>query len=205
MGNIRVLPWVKLVASVAALAAIVAGVIWVNRSLNDDPEEEFYGYFLRDVATAQAQGVPVYWLGREFTVDGLVFRGPHVAGFGAEVEGGGVDMSYLLEGGNSRLELTIYGRDAWARVEDRMMNPSLRGVTRKTVTVGGREGVLFLLPLGSRPLNVLRCVLDLRDIVVVATAHAGGAVYPGGPDYNPFINNPDLLVQVMQDLRPYPE
>jgi hypothetical protein len=78
-------------------------------------------------------------------------------------------------------------------------------VTRRTVSVGGREGELLFLPLGTRPLNILRLVLDLGDVVVVAQTHAGGPVYPGGPDYTPFINNPDLLIQVMEDLRPYPE
>ena len=114
-------------------------------------------------------------------------------------------MSYLLEGGNSSLDLTVYGRDAWEPVEDRVMNPRLPGVTRQTVSVGGREGELLFLPLDTRPLNVLRLILDFGDVVVVASAHAGGAVYPGGPDYNPFINNPDLLIQVMEDLRPYPQ
>jgi len=57
----------------------------------------------------------------------------------------------------------------------------------------------------NRPLNILRLVLDYGDVVVVAAAAAGGPVHPGGPDYNPFINDPDLFVQVMQGLRPYPE
>jgi len=45
-------------------------------------------------------GLPVYWLGTEFTVEGLVFRGPHGAEFGGEVEQG-MGMSYLanLKGG----------------------------------------------------------------------------------------------------------
>jgi len=205
IGNIRALDLLKLAAAVAALIVVVAGFVWISRSPNDSPEEQAYGYFLRDVATVEAMGLPVYWLGREFTVDGSVFRGPYVSEFGAEVEGGGVHMSYLLEGGNSSLDLTVYGRDAWEPVEDRVMNPRLPGVTRQTVSVGGREGELLFLPLDTRPLNVLRLILDFGDVVVVASAHAGGAVYPGGPDYNPFINNPDLLIQVMEDLRPYPQ
>ena len=40
---------------------------------------------------------------------------------------------------------------------------------------------------------------------MVAGTNSGGPMYPGGPDYNPFINNPDLLVALMEDLRPYPE
>jgi len=194
-------------ASLLALAAVVAAVLWVNRSLNDDPEDEFYGYFLRDVATVEAMGLPVYWLGTEFAVDNLVFRGPYGAEFGAEVEGGGVDMDYLasVDGGNTGLRLTTYSREAWELVADRMMKQGLPGVTRRTVSVQGRDGELILQSAGARPLNAIWLVLDLRDVVVVAGANSGGAVSPGGPDYNPFINNPDLLVQVMENLRPYPE
>src|SRR4030042_6878605 len=131
MGNIRAIGLIKLAAAVLVLVAMGAGVVWVSRSLNDSPEEEAYGYFLRDSATAQAQGVPVYWLGREFTIDGLVFRGPYGAEFGAEGQGGGIGVSYLLEGGNSALDLATYSRDAWARVEDRMMNPRKPGTSRR--------------------------------------------------------------------------
>ena len=197
----------KLGASLLALVAVVAGVVWISRSLTDSPEEQAYGYFLRDVATVEAMGLPVYWLGREFTVDGLVFRGPHVAGFGAEVEGGGVAMTYLasVDGGNTRLRLTVYSRDAWELVKDSMMNPRLPGVTRRTVSVQGRDGDMILQSAGARPLNAIWLVLDLSDVVVVAAANSGGPVSPGGPDYNSFINNPNLLIQVMEDLRPYPE
>jgi hypothetical protein len=202
--RIRSSDWLKLAASVCALIAIVAAVACIGRSGDDGSDGDLDEYFLRDVATVEAMGLPLYWLGTEFTVDGLVFRGPHGAEFGAEVEGG-IHMSYRLVGGNSTLDLTVYSRDAWARAEDRVRNPGLPGVTHRTVTVGGREAELISIPLGTRPVNTLWLVLDLGDVVVLATAGAGGVVYPGGPDYNPFINNPDLLIQVMEDLRPYPE
>ena len=97
IGNIRALDLLKLAAAVAALIVVVAGFVWISRSPNDSPEEQAYGYFLRDVATVEAMGLPVYWLGREFTVDGSVFRGPYVSEFGAEVEGGG--RTYELPAG----------------------------------------------------------------------------------------------------------
>jgi len=102
-------------------------------------------------------------------------------------------------------DLTIQGRDAWEVAKDRALNPRLPGVTRRVVTVAGREAELISIPLDTRPLNTLWLVLDLGDVVVVAQALAGGSVQADGPDYSPFINNPDLLVQVMQDLRPYPQ
>jgi len=205
IGRTRALDLLKLAASVCALIVVVAGFVWISRSLNNESEGDLDRYFLRDVATVEAMGLPVYWLGREFTVDGLVFRGPYVSEFGAEVEGGGIHMSYVLEGGNTPADLTVYSRDAWELVKDSMMNPRLPGVTRRGVSVQNRAGELILQSAGARPLNALWLILDLGDVVVVAQTNSGGAVRPGGPDYNPFINNPDLLVQVMQDLRPYPQ
>ena len=197
----------KAVASLCALIAIVAGVACIGCGSDGQSEGDLDEYFLRDVATVEAMGLPVYWLGTEFTIDGLVFRGPYGAEFGAEVEGGGIRAGYLapLDGGNVAFRVTSYTRDAWELTKERVLNPGLPGVTRETATVAGREAELISVPLGTRPVNTLWLVLDLGDVVVLATAGAGGAVYPGGPDYNPFINNPDLLIQVMEDLRPYPE
>ena len=155
----------------------------------------------------QAMGLPVYWLGTEFTADGSVFRGPYVAEFGAEVEGGGIAMDYLatVDGGNTRLGLTVYGSDAWELVKDSITNTRAAGVTRRAVSVQGRESELILQSAGARPPNAIWLVVDLGDVMAVADANSGGAVSPGGPDYSPFINNPDLIIQVMEDLRPYPE
>ena len=211
----------KLGASLLALAAVVAVVFLINRGGDsggdDDSDQQFYGYFLRDVEAMQEMGLPVYWLGRGFTAEGLSFQGPYGVGFGGEVEGGGVNMDYVawldgtpFEGTNTGLEITIYGPNAWERVKDRLLNPRSPPPgnvkpTRRTVAVGGREADLLSIPEVNRPLGRLRLVLELDPIVVVAEAASGGPVTPGGPDYSPFINDPDLFVQVMQDLRPYPE
>jgi len=88
IGRTRALDLLKLAASVCALIVVVAGFVWISRSLNNESEGDLDKYFLRDVPTVEAMGLPVYWLGREFTVDGLLFRGPYVAEFGDEVEGG---------------------------------------------------------------------------------------------------------------------
>jgi hypothetical protein len=189
-------------------------------SLNESDEstdKRFYGYFLRDEKAMQDMGLPVYWLGRGFTAGGLTFHGPYGAEFGGEVEAGGVFMGYVswlvgapYEGSNTSLEITVYSPDAWQLAKDRIVNPrvlSTEGeVTRRTVTVNGRQAELISVPSGSsRPVGKLRLVIDLNEVVVVAVATALGPISAGGPDYSPFINNPDLLVQVMQDLRPYPE
>jgi len=69
---------------------IVAGgvALWTSCDLGDESEDGLDKYFLRDVAAMEDLGLPVYWLGTEFTVDGHVFHGPYVSEFGAEVEGG---------------------------------------------------------------------------------------------------------------------
>jgi hypothetical protein len=193
----------------AAVALLISGCGAGHDRRDDrglDPD------FLAAVATAQALHYPVYWLGEEFTLDGLVFEGPDMVDFGSEREGGKVGMTYVapIEGGNTALHLSAYSRNAWAVVEDRITDPQIPGeprpVTRRTVTVATREAELLSLPLATREVNQLWLILDMGDGVVVAVAGSGGPVYPGGPDYNPFINNPDLLVQVIEDnLRPYPE
>jgi hypothetical protein len=208
IGNVRALDWRGIAGLLSVVFVVLAGVACGAGRGHDQGDGDLDKYFRRDTATAEAGGVHVYWLGREFTADGLVFRGPYGAEFGAEVEGG-IQLTYLapLEGGgNVSLDLIVRTREAWAVAQDRIREPGLPGVTRRAVTVGGRQGELILVPLGSRPLNTLWLVLDLGDAVVLAQAGAGGPVYPAGPDYSPFINNPDLLVQVIEEnLRPDPE
>jgi hypothetical protein len=177
----------------------------------DDKSEDGYDYFLRDVAAMQELGLPVYWLGREFNAGGLTFQGPYGVGFGREVEGGGIFMQYIswlsgARGGSiTSLEVTVYSRSAWDLVKD-AVGTDAPGVTHKVVRVGDRDGEVILQGDAARPLNALSLVLDLENVVVVARAHSVLApAARGGGELTPFINDPDLLVQVMQDLRPYPE
>jgi hypothetical protein len=227
--NVRASALLKLGASVVALVAVVAIFFLINRGGDggfdeDSLDQQFYGYFLRDVKTMQDMGLPVYWLGREFAAGGETFRGPYGVGFGGEVTGGGIRMSYdawpegtPFEGPTLSLDLTVYSLAAWEGVRERMTNPHLLPtegkVTRRTVTVAGRGGELFMIPAGTRPLNLLMLVLPFDKAIVVAEAHSGGPMtpapdlftLPSGPDWSPFVNDPNLLVKVMDDLRPYPE
>lgn len=191
-------------AAIAALVTVVAAGVLVLRARSSGGEG-LDEYFLRDVKTMQEMGLPVYWLGTEFTAGDLVFKGPYGAELG-ELPGG-ISMDYLasVTGGNTILQLAVYSRDAWERPSHHVKDPSMPGVIRKPVMVGRHKAELVSVPLGTRPVNTLWLVLDLGDVTILGTALAGGLVSPGGPDYSPFINNPDLLVQVMEDLRPYPE
>ena len=110
-------------------------------------------------------------------------------------------------GTNVGLEITVYSPDAWELAKRRILNPQLLPsegeITRRTVTVKGRQAELISIPRFTRPVGQLRLILDLDEVFVVAVARS--VQRPDGTDYNIFIKNPDLLVQVMQDLRPYPE
>jgi hypothetical protein len=186
-----------------------ATALWIGCDSDNDSEAALDKYFLRDVAAVQAMGLQVYWLGTEFTVGDSVFHGPYGFEYGPEVEGAGIEMTYvtlLRGGGQVPLDLFVYSKDIWDSVKDRMMDSDLPGVSRRAVSVQGRGGELILQAAGARPLNAIWLVLDLGDVVVVGQTNSViGATPTAGSDLNPIINNPDLLIQVMQDLRPYPE
>jgi hypothetical protein len=204
--------------SIATLAVVVYAVSYGSSSNDDDVDQRFYDYFLRDAKVMEDLGLPVYWLGRGFTAGALTFQGPYGAEFGGEVEGGGISMGYIYwidgtpgEGSNFSLEITVYGPDAWELVRDRIISPpppavpSRYSVTRRTVHVNGREAQLIAVPSGNRRVNGLSLILDVDSVVVVAQAASVLSGY-GASELNIFIKNPDLLVQVIdENLRPYPE
>jgi hypothetical protein len=196
---------------------VLTAISCVDLGGNDDVDERFYGYFLRDEKAMEEMGLPVYWLGRGFTAGAQTFQGPYGVEFGGEVRGGGISLHYTSwldgtpgEGTNTSLEITVYGPDAWELVRERIMSPpppavpSRYSVTRRTVDVNGRQAQLIAVPSGNRRVNGLSLILDVDSVVVVAQA---ASVLPGygASELNIFIKNPDLLVQVMQDLRPYSE
>jgi hypothetical protein len=195
-------------AFLLGLMAVAASSCGTQRGGDAQTEANLDPDFVAAVATARALDVPVYWLGQEFAVGGLVFRGPDVVDFDNDVEATGIGMTYIapVDDGNTGLDLTVYGRDAWELVKERVTNPRTPGASRRSVSVLGKDAEMFSAPGGTRPLNALWLILDLGDAVVVATVNSGGPAYAGGPDYNPLINSPDLFVQVIEEnLRPYPE
>jgi hypothetical protein len=215
--NFRRLSLLKLLVPVAALATVLTTISCLDLGDNDDVDERFYGYFLRDAKVMQDMGLPVYWLGRGFSVGALTFQGPYGVEFGGEVEGGGTFTRYVSwldgtpgEGRNTRLDMTVYSPDAWELAKSAMLNPQLLPgegeVTQRTVTVKGRQAELISIPNLTirRPVDRLRLVVELDPVVVVAQATSVLSA-DGDSELNIFIRNPDLLVQVMQDLRPYPE
>jgi len=205
--SLRRFAWLKAAAPLCGLIAVAPVALSISCDPNDDSEPGLDKYFLRDVTAMQELGLPVYWLGTEFTVDDHVFRGPYVSEFGAEVEGGGIQMDYVtaIDGANIGPVLTVYSRGAWDLVKDGV-NAEVPGVTHRVIRVGDRDGEMILQADATRPLNAISLVLDLGDVVVVARTNSViGATPWAGSDMNPIIDNPDLLIRVMEDLRPYPE
>jgi hypothetical protein len=72
------------------------------------------------------------------------------------------------------------------------------------VQVAGQDAKLSVVAAGTRPVNSISLVLQFDETSVLASAHAGGAATPGGPDANPLIDEATFLA-VMKNIRPYPE
>jgi hypothetical protein len=184
----------------------------MGRGVARDADQDFQN-FVALAERAEEEGFTPYWLGRSFSSDSLVFEGPNVADFGADVVGGGIGMSYaapIRSGGTVPLYLTLYSRDAWNHVENEIcasgscVTKPWDRTERLTVSVLGRDALLLLISAGARPINSARLIIDLGDTVVRAEAAAGGASVEGGRDVNPLID-PDELLRVMEQLRPYPQ
>jgi hypothetical protein len=81
----------------------------------------------------------------------------------------------------------------------------LPGTTSTDVDVNGHPAQLVKIPLRDTPVNVLILVIDLGDTVVFADTGATNPATPGAPNPNPLIADPDRFIEVMQNLRPYPQ
>jgi hypothetical protein len=165
---------------------------------------------LTPVAAAEDAGLPVYWLAASFEAGDVLFSARE-AKFPEGIMGvplQGLEVRYSSgDQPGGVLELDLLSSTDWDQVKDKMMNPRLPGVERRAVSVAGRDGELLFQYAGAGPrLNALFLILDLGDVVVVAWANSViGSADQGSPELSPFINNPDLLIQVMEDLRPYPQ
>jgi hypothetical protein len=195
------------------VAALTVGLVVLAAGLAGCEDEQNGGPggdepVLTEAEAAKDAGLAVYWLGPSFEAGGVLFRisdAQFPEGI-VSVPVPGLALSYSSQPEPAgSLDLEVLSRSDWDEVREKVSNPPLSGVTRRTVTVGGREGELLYLPLGTRPVNQLWLSLDLGDAVVVAIGSSAGPAEEGGPDRNPMISDPDLFVQVMQDLRPYPQ
>jgi len=196
----------------ALVAALTAGLVILSAGLagcEDEQEPDVNQPVFTEAEAAKEAGLTVYWLGPSFEAGGVLFRMSEAyfpEGFA------GVPLQGLEVGYSSQPEpagilyLQVLSKSDWDQVRDKAINARTPGTTQRAVSVAGRDADLFLQAAGSRPLNALWLILDLGDVIVLAHTNSGVApAAQGGVELNPLIKNPDLFVQVMQDLRPYPE
>ena len=168
--------------------------------------------FLIPIAEAQEAGVKVYWLGEQFQAGSLTFRVGGANEFIDRSEGPGLEFSYSGDTGRGHVSFRLESYSAQgvgttpplggaAVLRERAL--AARGTTLQSVRVGNWDGDLFSIPSATRPVNHLWLFVDLGDTIVVGQAGSGGPGIPG-EDANPLIQA-DLLIDLMAQLRPYPE
>jgi hypothetical protein len=122
-------------------------------------------------------------------------------------------MSYAARaasGGTVPLDIKLYSSGAWDIAENQIceggncISQPRDPTERSDVTLRGRDAELLLIAGGTRRVNVAMLLIDMGDTTVVAKAYATASTTTGGPDPNPLID-PDELLRVMEQLRPYPE
>ena len=196
--------------SALLLAFMAVGCIPLPESEPKDPRS--YPEFLTPVAEAQDAGVKLYWLGEQFQAGSLTFRVGAANEFIDRSEGPGLEISYSGDTGQGHVSFQLESFSAQgggatpplggaAVTRDRAL--AVRGATSRDVRVGNWDGELLSLPSGTRPVNQLVLFVDLGNTIVVGRAFSGGPGIPG-EDANPLIQA-DLLIDLMEQLRPYPE
>jgi hypothetical protein len=162
--------------------------------------EHYYDNFKTVVASAPRDGYTPYWLGREFTANSLMFRGPYVDDF-TDVLGGGAQFHYdaTVPGvGPVDLMILVFSERAW--VQSPLNRPPTPGARQTAVVVGTHAGQLttFPGPAGMPEGLLLELRLDTTTVLAIVPAS-----FPL-PNPNPLIDEQTFL-DVMQNLRPYPQ
>jgi hypothetical protein len=186
----------------ACLTGLVASACF---AASRDPNQD-YKNFLAAADHAPKDGYTVYWLGRGFQAGGLDFEGPGVSDTeAAGFEAGGFSMSYSAasaQGGRVGLDVSVFTQQAWA------LSPSSQrrlpqNATTASVTAAAHSGTLTTVPQALTGTGILTFTFSLGDgtVIVVTT---GPGIGPNGVDLNPLTNEQTFL-NVLQDLRPYPQ
>jgi hypothetical protein len=143
-------------------------------------------------------------LGREFDAGSYTFSGPSVADFG-DVTNGSLTLTYNAQDANGGFGLTIvlFSRTAWAAAQSAGLGRIPRNARTENVTVAGHPATLVVIPAGAGDAHALQLQLETGDTVI----RAGIAVTVppgGGPDPNP-LSDEQTFLNVLQNLRPYPQ
>jgi hypothetical protein len=193
-------------AALIVIAAVASLTCGTPRHETADTSNALPGKFADEIRSAQANGIRVYWLGAQFTTEGLTFQVTDVAdkpdlyGFGEELL-----VEYVAEAadGSLLLPVSLQTREDWQSWEGQRA-AALRGYTQLAVDMPPWDAVLYVKPGLSPNWKQVRLVVDTGDTVV--STDPSPTIAKSGRQIDPFINNPDLLVQVIgENLRPYPE
>jgi len=188
--------WLKRSLLLAAVALAVSAC----GTKRDNPEG-LDPNFLSAVADAQEAGLTVYWVGEQFEVEGLTFRATG-GRFEEREEGSSVEVYYGADsegGGGVAFTPITYGPRAWESARNRVI-PNTEGVIRQAVVVRGWPAELFSIPVGQWTNRLV--IVEAPDAVIVARANT--TIARIRRQVNPLVD-PDQLLAVLENLRPYPE
>ena len=160
--------------------------------------------FMTPVAAAQKAGLPIYWVGPQFEMEGRTSR--IIGADWEEAEGvSSVRIEYEVEHesdsedrGTLDLTLITYGPESWEMAKTGE-TPKTEGVTRRSVTVAGWSAELFSIPVGQWTNRVV--IVSAPDAIIVAPANT--TIAKGQRQVNLLVDS-DRLLTVLENLRPYP-
>lgn len=190
------------------MTALAGAFLGCGFARSNEPQEPMdQPEFLTPVAEAQAAGVKLYWLGDAFKAGSLVYE----INAGSDVisrthippPGGQLAYWAHLEKGTTGMNVQSYVKGSHEADAVREAAAGVPGFSYRRVQVGPWKGQLYTLPGGSRPVNQLWLFVDVGDSIVVGQASSGTSGIPG-EDVDPLIQS-DVLIFVMEQLRPYPQ
>lgn len=162
------------------------------------PDHEFHNYQTA-VAQAPKEDWTPYWLGRSFDAGGLHFTGPTVADFGDEISGGGVTMDYDASHGVGNLAVSLFSSSAWQDALRRGFGRRVAGSEQNTFVIAGVPATVTSGPVHNEGVRV---DMDFGNTHVLV--RAGPSFDLSNHDTNT-LNDVTTLVDVLQNLRPYPQ
>jgi len=194
--------YVLLTVCVLGIAAVAcgSGATGVSPTPADAP-----GRALARFHTAVAKDVDrqfeIYWLGERFTAGGVEYFGPNVPDFGAVNDSGRLDLDYAptVRGGGG-LGIALLSSEQSKLDIELVLGPDPADPV--AVQFGSYAGQLYRTGLAGDILVVIAPVGDQTVLVASAerVALAAGATPPPSP-----LADEAVLMDVLADLRPYPE
>jgi hypothetical protein len=152
---------------VKAALLLTASLLCAAFTCDPRTEQDDYENFVEAVANAEEVGYTPYWLGRDFSYNGVTFFGPSMPDFGAEIQGG-VDYSYYaeLDNGGGRLQVVVLSESGWQQsgLSQPVRDPVVKSMSARVLD---EEGTVTFISGGAREVNVARFDLKVGDTYIV--------------------------------------